>query len=142
MASSSGMAFGDVLLPLAPGDVVDVPGRLREGLGAEDVPPVPIPVVELDCPPGADEIPAEPGLLGAAGGALPTPPCAAPVPVPPPGACAKAANDAVINDIAMTADRCNLCRMITLRCACDQRLVNRVVPLTSRTRNHIDVFGM
>ena len=97
-----------------------------------DAPPVPIPVVELDCPPGADEMPAEPGLVGDAGGALPTPDdaplCAAPVPVPvpvpPPGACAKAADDAVINDIAMTADRCNLCRMVTLRFACGRTNVS------------------
>ncbi|MGY3616356.1 hypothetical protein ACVJGD_002552 [Bradyrhizobium sp. USDA 10063] len=120
MASSSGMPFGDRPVPGVPGDVLGVPGWLRDGLGVVDVPPLPIPVVELDCPPGADEIPADPGLVGAAGGALPTPddvpPCA--VPMPPPGACAKAADDAVINDIAMTADRCNLCRMIILRIAC------------------------
>jgi hypothetical protein len=122
MASSSGMPFGDRAVPPLLGDVLGVPGWLRDGFGAVDVPPVPMPVVELDCPPGADEMPAEPGLVGAAGGALPTPDdaplCAAPVPVPvpPPGACAKAAG-AVINDVAMTADRCNLCRMITLRVA-------------------------
>jgi hypothetical protein len=121
MASSSRMPFGEMPVPVTPGDVLGVPGWLREGLGVVNV-PVPIPVVVLDCPPGADEMPADPGLAGAAGGALPTPddapPCAPVVPVLPPGACAKAADDAVTNDIAMTADRCNLCRMITLRIAC------------------------
>ncbi|WP_160169096.1 hypothetical protein [Bradyrhizobium sp. Ai1a-2] len=121
MASSSDMPFGDRPVPFAPGDVLCVPGWFRDGFGVVDVPPVPIPVVELDCPPGADEIPADPGLVGVAtgGGALPppddAPPCAAPV--PPPGACAKAA-DVIINDIAMTADRCNLCRMVILHVAC------------------------
>ncbi len=118
MASSSGMPFGGRPVPVAPGDVLRVPGWCRDGF-VVDVPPVPIPVVELDCPPGAAEMPADPGLVGVAagGGVLPPACCAAPVP-PPPGACAKAADDTVINDIAMTADRCNLCRMITLRVAC------------------------
>jgi hypothetical protein len=126
--ASSGMPFGDTPVPVAPGDVLGVPGWLRDGLGVVDLAPVPIPVVELDCPPGADEIPADPGLVGAAGGALPTPdhvpPCAPPVPMLPPGACAKVAEEAVTNDIAMTADRCNLCRMITLRIACGRTNVS------------------
>jgi len=128
MASSSGMPFGDRPVPVLRGGVPGVPGWLRVGLGVVDVAPVPIPVVELDCPPGAGEMPADPGLAGAAGGALPTPddvpPSAPPAPVLPPGACAKAADDAVINDIAMTADKCNLCRMIVLHVACSRTNVS------------------
>jgi hypothetical protein len=125
-SSSSGMPFGDRPVPVVPGDVLGVPGWLRDGLGVADVPPVPIPVVVLDCPPGADEMPADPGLAGVAGLLTPddVPPWAPPVPALPPGACAKAAEDAVINDIAMTADRCNLSRMITLRIACGRTNVS------------------
>src|ERR1700754_1863116 len=119
--SSPGRPFGE---PMAPGpEALGVPGwpippELR--LVLDPVPPMPMPVVVVEEPPGADVMPAEPGFAGAAptGGAPPTP-GAVHICTPPAGAavapCASMDEVAPIRDIATSAERCSLCRIVELR---------------------------
>jgi hypothetical protein len=100
---------------MVPGvETFGAPGWLIPVLGM----PVPAPVVVVDELPGADEMPADPGLVvvvpagGVPTGGMPPcpgarPPCAAPAPV----FCADAADVANIMDIAIKAGKCSLCRM-------------------------------
>jgi len=68
------------------------------------MPPVPMPVVVVDEPPGADEMPAEPGFGAPTGGTVPVP-GAVPIAAPAPAPCANADTGAPISDIAMSAVR-------------------------------------
>src|SRR5688572_4459536 len=76
--------------------------------------PVPLPVVVVDDPPGAGEMPAEPGFCVPTGGTVPVP-GAVPTPAAPaPAPCARASlvvcPIAPIRDIATSAVSCSLCR--------------------------------
>jgi hypothetical protein len=102
----------------------------------------------VDGPPGADEMPADPGLVVVVptGGTPPMPGATPPAPAAAPAFCANAEEAAVTRNIVSKAERCNLCRMRTFPSGLlpRQRLANPGVrilaflPLAS-PRHHIVV---
>src|SRR4051794_37510926 len=109
LGSSPGRPVGEPIAPVpealgVPGWFIPPPLKL-----VLEPPPMPMPVVVVEEPPGADEMPAEPGLASALpiGGAPPTPGA---VPICTPAAAALCANMEVaapIRDIATSAERCS-----------------------------------
>src|SRR6266404_1171761 len=75
-----------------------------------------MPVVVVEAPPGAEMMPAAAGLAGAPTGGLVPTPGAVPVWAPAPAPCANAGAPLPITAIAMSAERCSLCRMVVLQC--------------------------
>jgi peptidoglycan/LPS O-acetylase OafA/YrhL len=104
-----------------------------------------VPVVVVDEPPGADEMPADPGLAGGVptGGTPAMPgamlPCAAPAALVP---WADAPDAADSRNIEIKAERYNLCRMGRLQFwSCVPSNVKGIAPFlpAARGRDHIDV---
>lgn len=89
---------------MVPGvEIFGAPGWLMPELS-----PVVVPVAVVDGPPGADEMPADPGLVVPTGGTPPIPGATWVCAAPAAPLCAKAAGIAPSNDKLTAAAKCSL----------------------------------